>query len=105
LIAIGKGSNVPKLGDFASVTHYDKNTEAEFMEFLLAMIIELMQKMEEYFQVTKKEEETPTRSVLVIFLDNVSGMNQSDWRFLEILQRTEHPMFQYLVLILAIEKD
>lgn len=44
-----------------------------------------MEKMDRHFQKTKKDDENATRPVLVIFLDNVSGMNSSEWRFLELL--------------------
>lgn len=97
-------TDLRKLNQFSSCTRYDSNVEQEFMEFLLQVILELMHKMEGCFNKTKKEDEHATRPVLVIFLDNASGMNTSDWKFLELLQRTEHPCFQYLILVLGMEK-
>lgn len=78
------------------------------MLFFTEIIFEILQKFEEIERQQAEKEDFPIKTVLVFILDNVSYMNESDWRFYHhLINITEERsrLLRYLVIVLNIEKE
>jgi hypothetical protein len=75
-----KQKPILKISNFFEAQRYEKAFEDDFLSFCHFFIVHAFERFQDY-QVSVLEKGKKIDSVIVFILDNVSLMNEIDWKF------------------------